>query len=457
MNKILVIGSIHMDILANVDPSTKENIDKIGQLRYSVGGTAFNVGANMAYHEKEVSIYSVLKEDGFSSKAIRAELSRRGLSSRLVRDIAMPAESGFVAHTQGGALVSAVSCIGIQDVTFEDDDLLHAIRESALIAIECNLAQNQIIQIANLARNEAKPLCVCAVSESKVSRIYKCFRNIDKPMFKLVVLNDLELKKVAENSDSKSICEDFSAEYVCITRGPNGFDILYPDGSIITSKVEIEAVISSLGAGDALYAGLCAHFLERAVLDPNQIANDAKRFLVPVLGSQNATPDIKNARKKSYMPIQVTSYTALAAFIVAGALAIGGLAGPDYHRTSFGVLVFLIPMLAGLAGCQVERLLNYKDTELTSQHEGILVRSTLGVAAGFVAGLLFVLPQIVGTNVFQTLDLTTAVPFQLRVLLPFCFVVGLIGGLTSDALLRRIMANDVVNAKLPTVTTKNVS
>jgi hypothetical protein len=71
MRGVLVIGSVHLDIVAHFKSDTADNIDKIGSLRYRVGGSAFNIAANLAFDKQPVRLLSIVKSDSLSGLMIR--------------------------------------------------------------------------------------------------------------------------------------------------------------------------------------------------------------------------------------------------------------------------------------------------------------------------------------------------------------------------------------------------
>lgn len=290
---LLVIGSVHVDIIVDVAPKTRQNLDKMGRLQYAVGGTAFNVASNLVHQGIPVLLYSAIKRGGFASPIIRRELARRGLGKEFVREDRLMPESGFIAHMQNGVLTTAVSCIGIEDVEFDDWELTRAIGKCSLVAVECNLAVRQIQQILKIATGLNRPVCISAVSESKVERISQAVKSRAGRAFRFVIMNELEAKKAMGTSfvNGKRVCEVFSSENVVITHGCSGFTVLTRHAKPRKFNAPIINVSSSLGAGDALFSAFCSHFSRHSTLDKGDIANEAKKFLGPVLSSHSAVPE----------------------------------------------------------------------------------------------------------------------------------------------------------------------
>lgn len=446
MGRILALGSVHMDIIANIDRSTKKNVDKIGSLTYTVGGTAFNVAANLRHGGQNVALYSVLKAGSHSSTTITAEMGRRGISTAYIRFQRLPAESGFIAHTENGEVQSAVSCIGIQDANLDYNDIAKAINNSSLIAIDCNLATEQIHQLHKLAKKSGKPLCICAVSESKVSRIFNNKFSDSGPAFKFVILNQNELAKATAGKtaiSTEELCKSFSTEYIILTKSQIGFDVIEPTARHENLKVNVEHVVSPLGAGDALYAAMCHHFSAQGKLSIEEAKEDARRFLVPVLTSKHATPVVKGPHKGP-SPDR-TSVLAIGALLGAVTAVVYGFFGPGLTRFTFGILLIVVAVLSGFSGCQIDLLITQEEADpfRAIDRKNAIVKQAFGVAAGVISAFLFFLPQLIGSREFQDLKQSEPVPFGLQVLIPFCFIVAFIGGLTADAILRRVKLIDI--------------
>lgn len=299
--KILVIGSVHLDIIADVEPETADNVDKVGCLNFSVGGTAFNIAASISFHGKTVALYSVIGRDSFSFNILRKELARRRLISRYIKRVPSMPESGFVGIMRKGTLVSAVSCVGIDSAVLDLEDLKRAIHRATLVAIECNLAVEQIRQIIAITQELHKPLCISAVSESKVDRIRQAIQGRGATVFRVVMLNELEARRVFGNSldNAATACRDLATENVVLSQAEKGFTVLRPRRDRILFSPIIENVISTLGAGDALFAAFCDHFSTRNELSEEAIISDAKKYLEPVLQSKYATPILGRRRRKS--------------------------------------------------------------------------------------------------------------------------------------------------------------
>ena len=64
LKDILVIGSIHLDIIGSyfLSKNNKDSVDKEGAFDISVGGAAYNIAYNLLRNKKRASIFSIIKE-----------------------------------------------------------------------------------------------------------------------------------------------------------------------------------------------------------------------------------------------------------------------------------------------------------------------------------------------------------------------------------------------------------
>ena len=298
---VLVIGSAHLDMLAEYGTETENNIDKIGNLIIALGGSAYNIAVNLADNNIPVEFVTVLKKDSFSYKLIQESLTQKQISDKyiILGDNGLP-ESGFVAHRQNGKLKSAVSSTTIEKARISDTLLKDAISSARCIVIDCNLSAGQISQIIQISCKFGKEIFVCSVSESKIERAIKTNDEID---YKLFSMNSLEVKKFEEYKNINSwgkwdkdeiikFCEFFKSETVVVTSGQNGYSVFNLSGwkkdfkphTVVTPK-------SELGAGDALLAGIIAYYYENGNLDWKGIEGTIERYTIPVLNSIGATPN----------------------------------------------------------------------------------------------------------------------------------------------------------------------
>lgn len=189
--RVLVIGSAHLDIVADFDRKTEMNLDKIGELLFSVGGAAYNIAANLAINDCEVSVLSILKRNSLTGHVIANHLRKRRIGCQFLFEREDIPESGFIAHTCDHRLRSAVSCVAIEHSPIPDKLLDAATHWAEVVAIDTNLSVESIKKIALKCFSEKKPVYACCVSESKVSRLFRRFEG-DQPLFQIVTMNNAE-------------------------------------------------------------------------------------------------------------------------------------------------------------------------------------------------------------------------------------------------------------------------
>lgn len=148
-------------------------------------------------------------------------------------------------------------------------------------------------------------------------------------------------------------------------------------------------------------------------------------------------------------------------------------------------LLFVSPLLAGVAGATIRLVFDLREGTLPLSSQSAITTAALGLIAGGVAGLLFVIAQvttapppvqstptappqqaarnpvpmppyatsaITQSNAPQQTQPSEPPPIiaatQAEKLVPFAVIIGLIAGMTLDAVFRKLIASDVVDVSV---------
>lgn len=260
---VLVIGSAHLDILAYYDKCEEEFIDKKGSFEYSIGGTAFNIAVDLARHSVPVCFYTALKKGSLATEFIIKRFKKNLINYNYIQFEELLPESGFIAHMSEKNLISAVSCMGVENATLNTETLSSAIENSKFVVMECNLAPHQINTVSKLALSASKMIFMGGVSESKVKRAKNVYSSEENQYpLELLSVSQKEakafLKDYRPNEDPLNICKQAKAKNVVITNGEQGFSVYTAKGEKLDfNPPDVKTVKSTSGAGDALLAAIC--------------------------------------------------------------------------------------------------------------------------------------------------------------------------------------------------------
>jgi hypothetical protein len=90
--RVLTIGSVHLDTIALSNSAGQSSVGEteIGSIIHSVGGSAYNIAANLAMHRRgneaisAVGIYSILPQHSVLTEIITYKINASGASSRFL-------------------------------------------------------------------------------------------------------------------------------------------------------------------------------------------------------------------------------------------------------------------------------------------------------------------------------------------------------------------------------------
>jgi sugar/nucleoside kinase (ribokinase family) len=317
---VLVIGSAHIDILADYNKETENDINKAGDILIGVGGVGFNIAANLSFHGISSRLYTVIKANSYSGNLIKSSMIKRGMSTEFLLEMhSGDSEIGFVAHRLEGRLVTGVASTLVDLYPFQNHSLQNAINRANVIAVDCNLSAAQITQIRSISKKLAKPLFVCSVAENKVKRAIG-----QKPgvYYKLFCLNSKEAEKESfprwdinaqHKTEISQFCRFYHSENVVVTNGKHGYTVYTIKGERLDFPKPSAKVKSELGAGDALFSAALNNYLDHDDFNWLLCEKTIADYVKKALSSPRATPDTlpddhKHKHKKRVTIIYPSEY-----------------------------------------------------------------------------------------------------------------------------------------------------
>ena len=348
--RVLTIGSVHLDTIAlSRSPAEREDVTHIGNITHSVGGSAYNIAANLASHHarqkavRDVAVYTILPQHSVLTEIIKYKIDAAGINSkfvRLYRDF-----NG--RHVRGGGYVGilddqrlirqAVVDAAMHDANiFQDRDegayLESAMAWSDALVLDADLAVSIVNHVAEHTNDHGKPLFVCIGSpfagmrgwiQSHEENVATCLsgrlgvlcimlEQLGLAQTELAAFRDFVEKGVtAVGFDTNAICKLLKTKYIvsCHVRESRGFALLSagdaPYNCFLATPDEVRARVqhgNSAGVVDGALAGFIETYLRLAMWrkgESRNVVNDGTRkafnsnvldFVEHVSQSEGATP-----------------------------------------------------------------------------------------------------------------------------------------------------------------------
>ncbi|MDD9863362.1 MAG: PfkB family carbohydrate kinase [Gammaproteobacteria bacterium] len=305
--KVLVIGSAHLDILAEFDDTNQENaVDKIGSgVNFGIGGTAINIAAWLQELEHKPYLLTAINKASFTGQAVLNALRAGRLSPKYILDDPKLRDSAFVAAVSNKRLHSAISCMGVAESRRLIGRLEATIPQFHWVVFDCNLSRGAIEKIAEICRRRHIHAVGAATSDTKATRLTVtrpygtralCMnRHEANALTKELGLPDGELRELRTALNTKTLL---------VTAGDEGWHLAEEDD--VTKYKGPEGIVpeTDIGAGDAACAGL-VHALAQgeSIQDTvNGMAGDALRSRLPTSFAERISADalrkfVRNRRK----------------------------------------------------------------------------------------------------------------------------------------------------------------
>jgi sugar/nucleoside kinase (ribokinase family) len=324
--RVLTIGSVHLDTIAlSSSPTTHDDVTHVGDITHSVGGSAYNIAANLASHHsrgkaiREVAVYTILPQHSVLTEIIKYKIDAAGINSdfvRLYRDFSgKPVRGGgYVGILDNERLIRhAVVDAAMHEANIFLDRQEAAYLESAIawadmLVFDSDLAVSTVNHIADHARDNDKPLFVCVGSplagvrswiNSHDTNMATCLSGRLRVLCLILEQRKLtpadlaafrqfvESGEKAGDFDTNEICRLLKTKHVvcCNVRQSRGFVLLAagrrPYSCFFTTPAEVRTRVqegNSAGVVDGALAGFIqsyAHLAVRGRVEDGEVVNDA--------------------------------------------------------------------------------------------------------------------------------------------------------------------------------------
>jgi len=446
---VLVVGAVLLDLIGESNVIQKEMVNKKGAVTISVGGAAFNVAANLAAKDVNVSLLTCLKSGSPTTHLIKSAIASSKINQNHVmmfKDIGEPA---YVALFSDKKFISGITCSPIESLNlFSGNTLRNAVWNSSLVAVDTNLATEQIQGIADLCNDYNKPLVVSVVSDAKVNHILE--KKFSTKFF-FVSMNASEsdvagfsIKEEMNGDSIKRFCKSLNTKQVIISDADYGYYLLNENGEIMHfSAPDNLHIVSPLGAGDALFSAACISLLNKQGLSSPASVQGTRDLIASVLTKKESNigfpgfyHDINPIPREKW-PLITIFFTILSVlFMLIGTFSNG------ITPIWFAVCLFGSCISAGATGALIRRVIIGKQEDTNNISDIGLI--SIGMIAGLVSGLLSALPHLSVDGVANNLRSSVQ---GLNLLIILTFIVSVSAGIGFEAVLSNIKKPKIGNIK----------
>ncbi len=296
---IAIIGSCHLDVIANYSPSLPMPVDVQGtRISYSVGGVAYNIAQHMTRYGIKVNFLTVTKQNSLLDFIIKSAFTKHRISTKfLVYDEHNDISGGYVAIIQEGKTIQAVSTTPFDNGSFSLIDICNLIEGTNAVVIDTNLRPEQISLVCMLAKERGLPIFCSIASETKVLRLKTALEKCSTHVLSFLAMNHREAVVFFGDAffelSSEEMLSLAKTNLLVVTLGKDGVVFYNKHGIQKFSAFKIDVKNeNTLGTGDAFFAGVCCELLKDKNSSPCQLFNATEQFITNAIKSTSASEEV---------------------------------------------------------------------------------------------------------------------------------------------------------------------
>ena len=302
MSKILVIGSLNIDMVMRVDhmPAAGETILCDG-MKLVAGGKGANQACAAGRLGTDVTMLGAIGNDSHGEMQ-RDSLQRSGVDvSGLITKESVSTGTAFITvNREGNNSIVVVQGANAQFTPEDIEAHRDLLEECEIVILQLEIPMDTVLYAVKLARTLGKTVILdpAPVPEHFPEELYQ-YVDIIKP-------NESELSRLTGIADAQNhleeavqIVKDHGVKNVLVTLGGDGVYLdteNEPPIHIPAKKVE---VVDTTAAGDSFTAALAAMLLEGKTLkEAAEFANQVSAIVVTREGAQDSIPTLQEVLEK---------------------------------------------------------------------------------------------------------------------------------------------------------------
>ena len=302
MGKILVIGSLNIDMVMRVDhmPAVGETILCDG-MKLVAGGKGANQACAAGRLGTDVTMLGAIGNDSHGEMQ-RDSLQRSGVDvSGLITKESVSTGTAFITVNKEGN--NSIVVVQGANAQFTPEDIAahrDLLEECEIVILQLEIPMDTVLYAAKLARTLGKTVILdpAPVPEHFPEELYQ-YVDIIKP-------NESELSRLTGIADAQNhleeavqIVKDHGVRNVLVTLGGDGVYLDTENEAPVHIPAKKVEVVDTTAAGDSFTAALAAMLLEGKTLkEAAEFANQVSAIVVTREGAQDSIPTLQEVLEK---------------------------------------------------------------------------------------------------------------------------------------------------------------
>lgn len=302
MGKILVIGSLNIDMVMKVDhmPTVGETILCDG-MKLVAGGKGANQACAAGRLGTDVTMLGAIGNDSHGEMQ-RDSLQRSGVDvSGLITKERVSTGTAFITvNKEGNNSIVVVQGANAQFTPEDIEAHRDLLEECEIVILQLEIPMDTVLYAVKLARTLGKTVILdpAPVPEHFPEELYQ-YVDIIKP-------NESELSRLTGIADAQNhleeavqIVKDHGVKNVLVTLGGDGVYLDTENESPVHIPAKKVEVVDTTAAGDSFTAALAAMLLEGKTLkEAAEFANQVSAIVVTREGAQDSIPTLQEVLTK---------------------------------------------------------------------------------------------------------------------------------------------------------------
>ena len=302
MGKILVIGSLNIDMVMKVDhmPTVGETILCDG-MKLVAGGKGANQACAAGRLGTDVTMLGAIGNDSHGEMQ-RDSLQRSGVDvSGLITKERVSTGTAFITvNKEGNNSIVVVQGANAQFTPEDIEAHRDLLEECEIVILQLEIPMDTVLYAVKLARTLGKTVILdpAPVPEHFPEELYQ-YVDIIKP-------NESELSRLTGIADTQNhleeavqIVKDHGVKNVLVTLGGDGVYLDTENESPVHIPAKKVEVVDTTAAGDSFTAALAAMMLEgKKLKEAAEFANQVSAIVVTREGAQDSIPTLQEVLTK---------------------------------------------------------------------------------------------------------------------------------------------------------------